>query len=112
MRAALARSPASVAATHFSTLYSVRCGMVRAQQQRRALRRAESDILEKLNHRHIVDVKATHMWEQNKVLIIVEELLKGGELLDAAEEAITQHGFTITESFAARVSTPAHGHGL
>lgn len=43
------------------------------------------------------------MWEKNKVLIIEEELLNGEELLDAAQEAIVQHGFTITESFAARV---------
>ena len=47
------------------------------------------------------------MWEKNKVLIIEEELLNGEELLDAAQEAIMQHGFTITESFAARVRSPA-----
>lgn len=67
---------------------------------------AESDILQKLNHKNIVDVKACHMWEKNKVLIIEEELLNGEELLDAAQEAIVQHGFTITESFAARVRPP------
>lgn len=70
------------------------------------MRCAEADILEKLQNDHIVDVKACHMWEGKKVLIIEEELLDGEELLDAAQEAITDYEFTMTESFAARVCPP------
>jgi hypothetical protein len=71
---------------------------------------AECDILTMLHHRNIVGVKAAYMWKERKILIIEEEFLHGGELLDAAQEAIIEHGFTITETFAARVgpTPPMH----
>jgi hypothetical protein len=64
---------------------------------------AEAEILESLHHPNIVNVRRTWMWEKKQVLIIEEELLHGGELLDAAKEAISDYNFTITETFAAIV---------
>ena len=64
---------------------------------------AESDILQRLHHGNIVDVRATHHWPKKDILIIEEEFLSGGELLDATREAIGRHGFTMTESFVAHV---------
>jgi hypothetical protein len=64
---------------------------------------AESEILKRLHHRNIVDVKASYMWKAGQILIIEEEFLNGDELLDATQEAITEYGFTMSEKFAARV---------
>ena len=67
--------------------------------------RAESAILRKLHHPNVIDVRQTHVWERQQILIIEEELLEGSDVLDAAKDAIKGHGFKMTESFAAQVRT-------
>lgn len=68
---------------------------------------AESAILRKLHHPNIIDVRQTHVWERQQILIIEEELLEGSDLLDAAKEAIKSHAFKMTESFAAQARASA-----
>eukprot|EP00892_Ulva_mutabilis_P008427 jgi/Ulvmu1/5957/UM026_0079.1 len=67
------------------------------------LLRAESTILQRLHHPHVVDVRRTLMWHAKQILVIEEEMLHGEELLTAVEEAIADYGFEITESFTALV---------
>jgi hypothetical protein len=64
---------------------------------------AESKILKRLHHSHIVDVRDTYMWPKRQILVIEEELLEGDELLDAARDAVKLYDFKMTEAFAAKV---------
>lgn len=68
--------------------------------ENRAVLKAESTILQKLHHPHIIDVRRTHMWRIQQQLIIEEELLRGGELLDEVKDAIKNHNFCMRESWA------------
>ena len=67
---------------------------------------AESAILQRLHHPHVVDVRRTFMWSEKQILVIEEEMLHGEELLVAADEAISNYAFQMTESFASRVPPP------
>eukprot|EP00892_Ulva_mutabilis_P010779 jgi/Ulvmu1/8073/UM004_0310.1 len=79
-------------------------GNPKLSQAAKSLLMAESAILQRLHHAHVVDVRRTLMWHEKQILVIEEEMLHGEELLVAADEAIANYGFQMTESFAARAT--------